>query len=204
MANPPSATSFQNTAKQKVLDYWNLKFRAAINDLDSLSMFRAEYMILCNPHPIWTSAGSSPFEIKKATVQARMLSGRYRTCWLRRYWSGDPTGHCKVPGCTDQPGTLQHIATGECPGLSAALARASAVWESFLAQNEFLTPIVQEYRNSSKFLSFLVDPTTKQEVIALTQTMGKSAEILEKLCYLTRTWLYYMHKERLRLLDIRK
>ena len=204
LASPPSANSFQNTAKQKVLDYWNLKFRAAVSGLDSLSMFRAEFMSLCNPHPIWTSAGSSPFEIKKATIQARMLSGRYRTCWLRRYWSGDPTGHCRVPGCSQQPGTLQHIATGECPGLSAAAEKANAIWDSFLAHNPILTPIVQQYRNSSNFLSFLLDPTTKCEVIALNQTQGKNESILEKLCYMTRTWLYCMYSKRLRLLDLQK
>ena len=35
-----------------------------------------------------------------------MASGRYRTCWLRRYWSGDPTGSCQVPECIPAtPGT---------------------------------------------------------------------------------------------------
>ena len=40
-----------------------------------MNLFRAEFMSLSHPHPIWTSAGSSPFEVKKANVQARMLSG---------------------------------------------------------------------------------------------------------------------------------
>ena len=80
--HPPSKLSFKRQAKLRVLDWWNTKYRAEVASLPSLSMFRAECMSLANPHPIWTSAGSSPYEIRKATVQARMLSGRYRTCYI--------------------------------------------------------------------------------------------------------------------------
>ena len=202
LTNPPSSNSYKQTTKQKVLDFWNSKMRDAVKRLDSLDLFKADYMSLCQPHPIWTTAGSSPFEVKKATVQARMLSGRYRTCWLRRHWSGDSTGHCQVPGCTGQPGTLQHIATGECAGLADALARAVALWKTFLLQNPLLLPVVKHYSLGNSFLSFLLDPTTKPLVISLTQTHG--SKITEKLCYMTRTWLFYMHKERLKQLGFWK
>ena len=202
LKDPPSASSLKHKAQQKVLDYWQAKFRDDITRLDSLKMFKSEFMSLSHPHPIWTSAGSSPFETRKATVQARMLSGRYRTCWFRRHWSGDPAGQCKVPGCHGQPGTLQHIATGESQGLSGALVRATSLWDSFLAQNPILVPIIDKYYRKENFLSFLLDPTTKPEVISMNQIHGKQACITEKLCYLTRTWLFYMHKERLKLLDL--
>ena len=200
LASPPSVKSYKQTTKQKVLEYWNRKFRAEVHELTSLSHFNADFMSLCRPHPIWTSAGSSPFEVKKATVQARMLSGRYRTCWLRRYWSGDLSGICKV--CNDQPGTLQHIAAGECPGLVQAVARARSLWEAFLAQNPILYSVVHQYSSGDSFLSFLLDPTTKPSVISLSQTHG--SHISDKLCYMTRTWLYYMHKERLEKLGLWK
>ena len=202
LSHPPYVTSFKQTTKQKVLDFWNSKLRDDARRLDSLDMFRSDFMSLCQPHPIWTSAGSSPFEVRKATVQARMLSGRYRTCWLRRHWSGDSTGFCKVPGCADVPGTLQHIATGECPGLAAALVRAVALWKNFLLQNPVLFPIVKHYSLGDSFLGFLLDPTTKPLVISLTQKHGP--QISEKLCYMTRTWLFYMHKERLKQLGLWK
>ena len=121
----------------------------------------------------------------------RMLSGRYRTCWLRRHWSGNVSGTCQIPGCSDQPGTLQHIATGECPGLSTS-------------DNPVLFPVVQHYSvgDNCEFLAFLVDPTTQPTVISLTQTHGSI--IIEKLCYMTRTWLFMMHKQRLKLLNLWK
>ena len=159
-------------------------------------------MSLSRPHPIWTSAGCSSYEVRKATVQAKMLSGRYRTCWLRRHWSGDPTGTCKIPGCLGSPGTLRHLATGECPGLASAVVRAVALWTAFLREHPILFPVVQHFSlgDADHFLAFLVDPTTQPQVITLSQKYGTI--ILDQLCYLTRTWLFQMHKERLKQLQL--
>ena len=167
-------------------------------------MFRAEFMSLSKPHPIFTSAGASSYEVKKATVQARMLGGRYRTCWLRRHWSGDASGSCRVPGCVGQPGTLLHLATAECPGLASAKVRAVAVWEIFLRENPILFPLIRDYSlgDPQEFLEFLVDPTTRQKVIKLAQTYKKEYDVIGKLCYMTRTWLFFMHKARLKLLGL--
>ena len=212
LSTPPSKSSFKRHTRQHVLDWWNVKLRADVAELPSLSLFRpelpsiplfrADFMSLSQPHPIWTSAGSSPYEVRKATVQARMLSGRYRTCWLRRHWSGDQSGSCRVPGCLGEPGTLRHLATGECQGLSQALIRATALWKSFLKDNPIIFPVIKHYSLShpDDFLAFLVDPTTKAPVIALAQLHGTI--IIEQLCYLTRTWLFYMHKERLKLMNL--
>ena len=203
LANPPLKATHKRSVKLKVIDWWQTKLRgeaATLSD-SSLSLFHSEFMSLSTPHPIWTSAGSSTYEVKKATVQARMLGGRYRTCWLRRHWSGDSSGFCQVPGCSDEPGTLLHIATGQCPGLSAARIRAVALWTIFLRQNELIFPVIRDLSlgDPQHFLAFLVDPTTNSQVISLAQA-NPTIDIISKLCYMTRTWLYALHKERLKLL----
>ena len=202
LLSQPSKEQFKSLTNGKVLDWWNKKYRAEKLLLSSLSLFRADFMSLSQPYPIWTTAGSSPFEVRKATVQARMLSGRYRTCWLRRHWSGDSSGNCCIPGCGGVPGTLQHLVTGECPALSSVLDRCLALWSSVLTDNPILIPVVHQYclGPPETFLSFLVDPTTISEVISLSQEHG--LVINEKLCYMTRTWLFLFHKERLKLLNI--
>ena len=133
-----------------------------------------------------------------------MLSGRYRTCWLSRHWSGVPTGNWRMPGCSGMQGSLQHLVTGECPALYGALVRAVAIWASFLKENPNLFPIVKQYSLGppEEFLSFLVDPTTLPPVIALSQLHGSI--IIEQLCYMTRTWIFFMHKQRLKLLNLWK
>ena len=80
--------------KKKILDYWEKKLRSDALNLPSLKYFHPHYYSLSSPHPLWTTAGSSPYEVKKAVVQARMLSGRYRTEMLRRHWSENKEGHC--------------------------------------------------------------------------------------------------------------
>ena len=160
-------------------------------------------MSLSTPSPLLTSCRGNSHEVRKATIQIRMLSGRYRTCWLRRHWSGDTSGACRVPGCSgDTPGTLLHLATGECPGLSGATQQATAHWADFVISHPHLSPLLKEAAESDReaFLSFLLDPTTQPTVLALVQTHGQ--EVIDQVCMLTRTWLYFQHRARFRALGL--
>ena len=201
LQSPPAKEAYKLLIKKNVLDWWQKKLRAEAIPLSSLFLFKANFMSLSKTHPIWTSAGVSPFEVEKATVQMRMLSGRYRTCWLRRHWSGDQTGSCQIPGCSNTPGTLLHIATAQCPSLAAARAKAIKSWTDFLFVIHLLLPLINNIGLNENFLSFLVDPTTYPGAISLAQE-NKDIDVMGKLCYLTRTWLFLMHKERLTLLDL--
>jgi hypothetical protein len=204
LSSPQTKESFKRSVKLKVLDWWHTKLRAEAAPLDSLSLFRADFMSLSSPHPIWKSAGCSPHEVKKATVQARMLGGRYRTCWLRRHWSGDQSGSCRIPGCTGEPGTLLHLGTAQCQGLASAKVRALALWRNFLRDEPNLFPLICDFSlgDPEDFLAFLVDPTTQTKVISLAQSFGTQYDVIGKLCYMTRTWLFTMHKERLKLMGL--
>ena len=160
-------------------------------------------MSLTSPSHLLTSCGSSGHEVKKMTVQIRMLSGRYRTCYFRRHWSGDSTGSCRVPGCeADTPGTLEHLATGQCQGLKPATALATSHWVKFASSRPHLLPLLLSYANGepADFLPFLLDPTTQAPVLALAQSCGR--QVIDDLCLLTRTWLYLHHKARYRALGL--
>jgi hypothetical protein len=203
LANPPRKGEWKAAARLRVLDHWTQKMRAHAASLPSLALFRASHMSLASPSPIWTSCGSDQFEVKKATVQARMASGRYRTCWLRRHWSGDSTGVCRVPGCTGEtPGTLLHLATGQCPGLAAATEAAARHWADFLLLHPHLDPVVQMLlaTEPEEFLSFLLDPSTHPAVVDLAQQQG--GLVVDQLCFLARSWLYRLHRERFQLLGL--
>ena len=62
----------------RVLQYWLALLRTQASSLPSLRYLRTEYLGLTRCHPIFTTCGSSPWEVEKATTQARLLSGRYR------------------------------------------------------------------------------------------------------------------------------
>ena len=74
-------------------------------------------MSLVKPHPIWTTCGSNPFEVNKAMIQARMLSGRYITDQLARHWTQNAAGVCLLPGCPNNvSGTIEDLLL-HCPAL---------------------------------------------------------------------------------------
>ena len=203
LRNPPSKGIWKTSTHNMVVAHWGSILRAKAALLPSISHLRASHMSLTVPSPLLTTCGGNSHEVRKATIQIRMLSGRYRTCWLRRYWSGDSSGSCRVPGCSgDTPGTLLHLATGECPGLAHATSQAIAHWAQFVKSSPYIGPLLLEVAESGKesFLTFLLDPTTHPAVIALAQTNGP--KVIDHVCLLTRSWLYFHHRARFRALGL--
>ena len=151
-------------------------------------------MSLSSPHPIWTKAGS-PFEVKKAVISARMLSGRYRTDRLTRFWSkSNPRGLCRLPGCTGEEGSIQHILLF-FPALAPSRTKQIKHWSSFLVPRPWLFPVVAHYTLGSpeQHLQFLLDPSTLPLVISSSR---EHPDILRSSLYLSRTWNFVLYLER--------
>ena len=202
LTNPPTKSSYKNKVKSSIIHFWETKLRQKASSLDSLIFFKSQFYSLSKPHPIWTSAGSNPYEVKKACVQARMLSGRYRTCWLSRHWTSDSCGSCSLPICSldPTPGTLSHILT-ECPDLAPARQGIFSLWTDYLKDKPLLLPIIVKYTvdcQPSPNLQFLLDCTVLPDVISLSQLHGSLVH--DSLLYLTRTFCFSVHKARLKLL----
>ena len=64
--------------KARIIDHWESKLRGEASLLTSLKLFKPEFHSLVSPHLIFWTAGSNPYEISKAIVQGKMLSGQYR------------------------------------------------------------------------------------------------------------------------------
>ena len=202
-----SAATCKGTWKREVESavgtFWGEKIRAEASALPSISHLRPFHMSLCSPSPLLTTCRAARQEIRKMTVQVRMASGRYRTCWLRRHWSGDSSGSCRVPGCQpDTPGTLLHLATGQCAGLKEASMNACNYWITYANSHPYLLPLLQLYADSEvdAFLAFLLYPSTQPPVLQLAQEVGDT--VIADVCHMTRTWLYQHHRARLRSLDL--
>ena len=137
MQSPPTQYQWKSLTKAKVVDWWQVKLRGEADHLDSLVYFKPSFMSLSSPHPLWTTA-KSPFEVRKAVITARMLSGRYRTDRLMRHWSrSNPEGFCRLPGCHGKDGTLLHILL-HCPALAETRANGISLWSSFLVSRPWL------------------------------------------------------------------
>ena len=194
LQSPPTKYQWKTLTRSKVLDWWQIKLRGEADLLPSLLHFRPAFMSLSSPHPLWSTAGS-PFEVSKAVVSARMLSGRYRTDYLSRHWSRtNPEGLCRLPGCEGSEGSLEHILL-HCPALAEARSRMITHWSSFLVSRPWLFPVIAHHTlgDVSLHLQFLIDASTLPLVISSNRS---NPEILPSCLYLTRTWNFAIHLTR--------
>ena len=194
LQSPPSKDSWKRMTKSKVIDFWEVRYRAQATLLPSLKYFNSNYMSLTSPHPIFEAA-RSPFEVRKTIVVAKMLSGRYRTDQLVRHWSKtNPLGLCLLPGCDGKSlGTLEHILL-YCQALKETRSHMMLHWFKFLSDRPYLFPLIVDLTsNESNFMQLLLDPSSIPSV--------KTANILQPDClkscfYLSRTWVYSHHQKR--------
>ena len=159
-------------------------------------------MSLKKPHPIWRTAGSSPAKVTMATVQAIMLSGRYRTQLLCSHFTPQGSKICQLSQCCKESGAvedLRHILT-QCKALDDTRETLINFAFDYSRNCEPIKLIVSQYCNAShpQFCQFLVDCSILPEIIAVTQINGSS--ILDELFHITRTICYSLHKARLKIL----
>ena len=102
------------------------------------------FMSLKRPHSIWSTVGSSPAKVAMATVQAQMLSGRYRTQHLCSLLSQNTSEFCKLSDeCATTTEDIEHILKF-CPGLSTTRKKLQNYCLSYCENNDAIKPIVEK------------------------------------------------------------
>ena len=100
LSSQPTKVQVKTMVKAAVLQYWLTDLRSKASTLTSLKFLKTQYLGLTKCHPIYSTCGSSPWEVEKATTQARMLSGRYRVEALTGHWVAcNREGLCSLPAC---------------------------------------------------------------------------------------------------------
>ena len=179
------------------MDYWEKKSRGCSSSFP----FDPKYMSLAKPHPIWWTAGSNPYEVSKALIQCRMLSGRYRTYQLTSHWLDSQSSQCPAPICQSSCETVEHILL-HCPAYS--LTRVNLLEKFKSAQNHSIQLLVTTAltKPDSYMLQFLLDASVLPETQSLIRRFGDS--ILYQIFSLTRSWCYSIHRERLKQINLPK
>ena len=195
--NPLKKKDYKKLVKSRVVDYWELTLRGESSLLPSLNNFHPEYMSLTKPHPLWSTAGSNPYEIVKAIQQARFISGRYRSGCVTKHWSGNNEGLCVAPSCTNQLETVGHILVN-CSAYNDTKRRLYSLWLS--TPNKTVLGLVLQALSSETdyLLQFILDCSVLPPVILATQTSG--GHVLKELFYLTRSWCFSIHRQRMKYL----
>ena len=180
--------------------YWEQSLRVEAVPLTSLIYFKPAFLSLKKPHPLWTTAGCSPAKVVMATVQAQMLSGRYRTEHLCRHWSKNKLGVCLLSAsCSSTSEDLPHL-LASCPALQQTRDKLTNFTNNFISTIPHLNHLVRSFcfPGHPLFCQFLIDCSVIPQIIAATQIYGP--DTLHHLFHITRTWIYSLHRERLKLL----
>ena len=202
LLNPISKEKFKHLVKMKVRDFWQHKLRKETVQLKSLAFFKPHFMSLSQPYPIWTTSKLNPYETSKAIVQAKMLSGRYRTESLCRFWSSNSAGVCLLPACSTSnvPEDISHILL-HCSSLAQTRSKLITFFFNSCSKYPLLSDIITNFILSTDNhfkTQFLLDCSTLPDVIRQRQLFG--FPVLQQLFSLTRTWCFSLHRDRLRML----
>ena len=137
-----------------------------------------------------------------STVQATMISGRYRTELLCSKWSPTNSDCCQTPSCCDLSvqEDLYHILS-VCGSLTPTRERLVQFTLRFSQQYPEVQEIVNKFCNPTcpHYTQFLIDCSILPDVIEAKQHHGSA--FLHSLFRITRTWCYVLHKSRLKILD---
>ena len=198
----PSKTQVKRVTKSAVLQFWLAKLRDKAATLPSLQYLRTEYLGLTRCHAMFWTCGSSPWELEKATTQARFLSGRYRVESLSAHWTpGNRDGMCSLPDCWRSAGahrgTLELLLLS-CPSLSSTRDMLLQFQSGFLSNHPDLLPLVTECLVTNP-VQFWLDCSTMPQVIKYVQESDSS--VLVSLFKLTRNYCHTIHTKRVMLLE---
>ena len=179
----------------KIVGYWNQVMVHESKNMKSLKYFVPELYSLVKPHHLWSTAASNPFESHKATIVAKMLSGRYRTDMLCRHWNNsNRSGYCRSTLCDKIPGTLEHI-IASCPALKSVRERLFSKWLHDTVMFPSLHSTIRAVlaAGESQITQFVLEPLAFPEIMAGIQNAGP--HYITQLMYLTRTFAYYIHRD---------
>ena len=199
LEDPLSKQRLKTMVKTKIIGYWQELLVAEALPKPSLSHFNPTMHSVASPHPLWAAAGSSPHEVNKATILVRMISGRYRTESLCRFWSDNRQGYCLAESCHQIIGDLGHLLI-HCPALDIVRNSLHQMWLSRAAVIPPLQALITRVLVSppSTKLIFILDPSSLPEIISLYQVYGMF--ILDIVFYMVRTFAYGLHRKKLILL----
>ena len=167
--------------------------------MTSLEYFHPEFMSLTSAHPLWSSTGPSPTKVAMASVQAKLLSGQYRTQALCSHWLPNKDKKCRLSPLCDTDEDTTHMLK-DCQALTPTRDKLLCFTQSYCSDHPIISELAIKLCSSKSpyFCQFLLDCSTIPEVFQLFQQHGPV--IQHHLFNITRIWCYSLHRDRLKIL----
>ena len=116
-----------------------------------------------------------------------------------RFWSTNRNGYCLAPTCHLVHEDLEHLLV-VCPSMEHVRHRLHSLWCLKTADCPPLQRLIMWMLGSTPEIltKFILDSTACPQLIILVQMFGQ--EIQDRVCYLTRTWAFAMHRQKMKML----
>jgi len=192
---PPQKLVFKQQVKKAISNYWHTVLSDECKGLSSLKYFRPELYSLLKPHYMWTTSAGNPFETSKATVTARMISGRFRTEMFCQHFNKDnKSGNCTAADCVNQKGTLEHILVS-CPSLETVRERMFAMCLEKTVMFPSLHQFIRDVLTSDEEVKtlFFIEPLAFPLVRHGCMVFGQ--QYILTVSYITRTFVFNINRE---------
>ena len=195
---PPQKLLFKNQVKSAITEYWHQVLTSECRELKSLKYFRPELYSVLKPHYMWTLAAGMPYETTKSSVLSKMLSGRYRSeNFCRHFNPSNREGYCSLPSCSNVPGTLEHILI-TCPSLSCTRERMYSMFLERTVMFPSLHHCIRNISNANEEIQtqFFLEPLAFQ--VVKDEAFRTGQQYIRTLSYITRTFVFRIHREYLK------
>ena len=197
LTTQPSKLQVKTMCRAAVHQFWLTKLREHSANLPSLQYLKTGFLGLTRCHPLFSTCGSSPWEVQKATTQARLLSGRYRVESLSCHWTPwNKKGFCVLPDCWgtvgSHKGTIESFLLS-CPSLFLTRQYLLEFQDRFIQANPHLHHLVKECLETDP-VQFWLDASTMAPVISAVQKTGFS--VLSGVFKITRNYCHVLDKTR--------
>ena len=156
-------------------------------------------MSLLKPHLLWTTCCGNSYELNKASIQAKYLSGRFRTEKLLAKFSSSNSEFCQLHPSTETVGDLYHHLIF-CEALQDRRQALFEYWKKISSENRTAYNILTEAicLPPDIFLQFILDCSALPHVISAADAHGSTLYYI--LFKATRTYCYSMYRTRKNLL----
>ena len=156
-------------------------------------------MSLSKPHLLWTTCGDNTYELNKACVQAKYLSGRFRTEKLLSHFGSGNSPFCQLHPESFTIGDFPHHLV-HCCSFSSRQVLLFNYWDFISSSSPPCQAILQRIKTTDpEEYQFVLDCSVIPDKIASAQLHGQ--EIYKILYKATRTYCYSLYRAKLKLLN---
>ena len=198
LQHPPSKEAFKRKTKDLINKYWEdlLRSESETLQMSSLRFLDTKLLSLQKPSTLYLMAGSNSYESSKSLVVAKMISGRYRCEYLTRHWTpSNREGFCLSQSCQNVKGDLTHLLV-QCPAINRTRERLFNLLITKTNDKPVLNNHIKMILSSPAEIvaQFLLDPL---HMVETGRILDSDDELVKDIFYLTRTVVFYIHKEKM-------